>query len=75
MTEALTREIPAVSEAFYCERKHLCRWQCFALHQGLGWGPIPPSTNPWRVWHDKECGGRLLRLIAEPRAGGREGSR
>ena len=48
--------------AFYCEHKHKCKWQGFALHQGLGWGNPPPASHPWRKWHDQECGGQLKSL-------------
>jgi hypothetical protein len=48
--------------AFYCEKLHQCKWQGFKLHQGLGWGAVPGENDPWRVWHDKECGGKLIEL-------------
>lgn len=51
--------------AFFCERKHFCRWQGYRLHQGLGWGTIPIQVNPWREAHDRECGGKLVPLFAE----------
>lgn len=54
------------AKAFYCERRHQCKWQCFALHQGLGWGRIPDENNPWRVWHARECGGKLIELFEAP---------
>lgn len=44
-----------------CERKERCRWQGFALNQGLGWGTVRKS-GAWREWHDRECGGRLIQL-------------
>lgn len=53
-------------QAFYCQKRHQCRWQGLILHQGLGWGLIPGEHDPWRVWHDKECGGRLVELIIKP---------
>lgn len=49
-------------EAWCCEKRSKCNWQGFALHQGLAWGSIPPATDPWRQWHDRECGGKLIRL-------------
>ena len=52
-------------EVWCCERKSQCKWQGFALHQGLGWGTIPPVTDEWRKWHDRECGGRLLQLVGK----------
>lgn len=51
------------AKAFYCEKLHQCKWQGFRLHQGLGWGEIPGERDPWRVWHTKECGGRLVELF------------
>jgi hypothetical protein len=48
--------------AFYCDRESNCRWQGFKLHLGLGWGPIPLLTDPWRKAHDRECGGKLIPL-------------
>lgn len=48
--------------AFYCKRRHQCKWQCFALHQGLGWGRIENTNPAWREWHQRECGGRLIPL-------------
>lgn len=54
---------PNSAKAFYCEKLHQCKWQGFRLHQGLGWGEIPGERDPWRVWHTKECGGRLVELF------------
>lgn len=45
-----------------CEHRAECKWQGFALHQGLSWGIIPEHSQ-WREWHDRECGGRLIQLI------------
>jgi len=63
-----THPIPAAPAApdgaWCCIYKEKCKWQAFALHRGLGWGEIPPPTNAWREWHDKECGGALLQLLA-----------
>ena len=61
--------------AFYCEKKSRCSWQCFTLHQGLGWGPIPdPESCIWREWHDKECGGKLIPLYGEVEENGHPNS-
>lgn len=49
--------------AFYCEHRHQCKWQCLALHQGLGWGRIENTLSAWREWHRRECGGRLIHLF------------
>jgi hypothetical protein len=51
--------------AFYCEHKHKCKWQGFALNSGLGWGVPPDTTDAWREWHDKQCGGKLIQLYEE----------
>ena len=45
-----------------CEKKSKCKWQGFALYQGLAWGKVPENTE-WRKWHDRECGGRLIQLL------------
>lgn len=45
-----------------CSERYKCKWQCFALNQGLGWGTIPGHTNLWRKWHDKQCRGELIQL-------------
>jgi len=45
-----------------CEHRAKCKWQGFALHQGLSWGAIP-EHGQWREWHNRECGGRLIQLI------------
>jgi len=50
-----------------CENKSACKWQGYALHQGLGWGTIPPETNEWRMWHNRECGGKLIQLVPPQR--------
>lgn len=42
-----------------CEHKSKCKWQGFALHQGLAWGEVPKGTE-WRKWHDQQCGGGLI---------------
>ena len=47
-----------------CAKKARCKWQGFALHQGLAWGTVPPPSNTWRQWHDRECGGELVQLLA-----------
>lgn len=47
---------------WYCSEKAKCKWQCFALHQGLGWGEIPSKDNKWRQWHDKTCKGELIQI-------------
>jgi hypothetical protein len=47
---------------WFCEYKEKCKWQCFALHRGLSWGRIPNKNDPWRKWHDKECGGKLRQV-------------
>ncbi len=52
-----------MNNVWCCEKKYECKWQGFALHQGLAWGKIPPKTNMWRLWHDRECGGRLIQLL------------
>ncbi len=54
------------AKAFFCEKLHQCKWQGFRLHQGLGWGAIPGERDPWRVWHEKECGGKLVELFLKP---------
>lgn len=49
-----------------CEHKAKCKWQGFALHQGLAWGEVPklfPGYRDWRSVHDQECGGRLIQLV------------
>lgn len=51
------------AKAFFCEKHHQCKWQGFRLHQGLGWGEIPGEHDPWRIWHTRECGGRLVELF------------
>lgn len=48
---------------FCCQHKDQCRWQCFMLHGGLGWGTIPRETNLWRQAHDERCGGKLIQLM------------
>ena len=52
-----------IGPVWCCEHRYKCKWQAFALYQGLAWGTILPETNEWRKWHDKECGGRLIQLI------------
>jgi len=48
-------------EVYYCEKKTHCNWKCFALDAyGLGFGIIPSGHDAWRIWHDKECGGKLI---------------
>lgn len=48
-------------EVYYCEKKTNCNWKCFALDaHGLGYGIIPSVHNAWRIWHDNECGGKLI---------------
>lgn len=46
-----------------CEKRWECKWQCYALHQGLSWGTVPLPTEPWAEWHKRECGGLLMQLI------------
>lgn len=49
-----------------CEHKTRCKWQGFALHQGLAWGKVPEKFEGYRDWrsvHDEECGGELIQLI------------
>lgn len=46
-----------------CDQQHKCKWQGFALHQGLSWGTIPDESNVWRQWHDRECGGKLIQIV------------
>lgn len=46
-----------------CEREANCKWQCFVLYKGLGWGTIPGKDEPWRKMHDRECGGKLIQLV------------
>ena len=56
---------PGQTEAFdvwCCELSYTCKGQAFALHQGLGWGKVPPKTNEWRKWHDRVCGGKLIQI-------------
>ena len=45
-----------------CEHRSQCKWQGFALHQGLGWGELPDETNDWRKYHAFHCGGKLIQL-------------
>lgn len=46
---------------FYCEKTTKCKWQCFALHRGMGWGKIPLLyPDGWRDWHERKCGGKLI---------------
>ena len=54
------RDFPGV---WCCEKRVACRWQGYALHQGLGWGTVRPSHDPWRIAHDRECGGKLIQLL------------
>lgn len=51
---------------WFCEERHRCRWQCFALSSGLSWGTPPHRTDPWRINHDRHCGGKLLTIEAIP---------
>lgn len=46
-----------------CERGWQCKWQGYALHQGLSWGTVPTKGNVWLEWHKRECGGELIQLI------------
>lgn len=46
-----------------CTEKSKCKWQAFALHQGLAWGEVPGKDNPWRQFHDVECPGKLVNLF------------
>jgi len=46
-----------------CEYRHKCKWQGFALHQGLAWGSKEYALRAWRTWHDRECGGKLIQLV------------
>ncbi len=50
------------SGVWCCQRRHNCKWQGFALYQGLAWGEIPTGTS-WRKYHDLECGGKLIQLV------------
>ena len=52
-----------VPVAYYCERKHKCKWQAFTMHHGLTWGQPPDRTDEWMKWHTRECGGRLIILF------------
>jgi hypothetical protein len=52
---------------WYCTRKHKCKWQAFAMCQGLAWGVIPDKSNKWRQWHDRECDGKLIQVHHEPK--------
>lgn len=45
-----------------CERHSGCKWQGFALYQGLSWGKIPHETNIWRKRHDQICKGKLIQI-------------
>jgi hypothetical protein len=53
---------PNKSGVWCCEKQHKCKWQGFALHQGLAWGTFP-TAGEWRKWHDLECGGKLIQLV------------
>jgi hypothetical protein len=53
-------EFPGV---WCCERRSECRWQGFALHQGLGWGKVRGGWDPWAQAHERECGGKLIQLL------------
>jgi hypothetical protein len=46
-----------------CERKSKCKWQCFALHQGLSWGTCGSPQTEWITAHQRECGGKLIQLL------------
>lgn len=52
---------------WFCSRRHKCRWQCYALSSGLSWGTPPHRSDPWRIWHDRECGGQLMTIEALPK--------
>jgi hypothetical protein len=54
-------ELPPI---WFCERKHQCKWQCFALNGGIAFGEIPiyRGDNSWFKWHEKECGGKLIQI-------------
>jgi len=54
------------SGVWCCERKSACKWQGFVLNHGLGWGLVPQDAgaNSWRSAHSRECGVRLIQLVA-----------
>ena len=56
-----------------CEHRFNCNWQGINLHQGLGWGTIPPEHSVFRKWHDKECGGKLIQLVEPSKDDGQGG--
>jgi hypothetical protein len=56
-----------------CERRSECAWQGYALHHGLAWGVVPGEETPWRRYHDRHCGGRLIQLL-DPTKGVDHGS-
>jgi len=51
-----------------CTEKTRCRWQGVRLHQGLAWGTVPPLADTWRQYHDRNCCGVLVQLIAPDRS-------
>jgi cell division protein FtsB len=59
-------ELPELPDIWFCERKHQCKWQGFALNGGVAFGEIPTDTsdNSWFKWHEKECGGKLTQINA-----------
>ena len=59
-------ELPELPDIWFCERKHQCKWQGFALNGGVSFGEIPTdkSDNSWFKWHEKECGGKLTQINA-----------
>ena len=47
-----------------CERRGHCKWKGYALEAGgLEWGTPDQTTDEWRKWHQRECGGRLIQLL------------
>jgi hypothetical protein len=57
-------QLPKHSGVFCCTKKSACTWQCYVLHQGLGWGNLEqPSVSEWKKYHDMHCLGKLVQLI------------
>jgi len=46
-----------------CTEQHRCKWQGFALHQGLAWGQHLSVNPAWQAFHDGECEGKLIQLL------------
>ena len=51
------------SGVWCCTEKSQCKWQGFALHQGLAWGTANGTPPAWRDRHNANCRGRLIQLI------------